>query len=107
MDRNVSNKKMYDMFYAAHKLRFIYGMVQSPEQVLADVQFAAREFFVDVDHPATGKVKYPGAPFHMGETPWQVKRPAPTLGEHNQELLGEPFGYSDMDLSRLRAMEVI
>ena len=107
MDRNFFNKKMYDMFYAAHKLRFIYGMVQSPEQVLADVQFAAREFFVDVEHPATGKVRYPGAPFQMGETPWQVKRPAPTLGEHNQELLGEPFGYSDMDLSRLRAMEVI
>jgi CoA:oxalate CoA-transferase len=107
MDRNFSNKKMYDMFYAAHKLRFIYGMVQSPEQVLADVQFAAREFFVDVDHPATGKVRYPGAPFRMEGTPWQVTRPAPTLGEHNQELLGEPFGYSDIDLSRLRAMEVI
>ncbi len=107
MDRSFANKKMYDMFYAAHKLRFIYGMVQSPEQVLADVQFAAREFFVDVDHPATGKVKYPGAPFHMEGTPWQVKRPAPTLGEHNRELLGEPFGYSDIDLSRLRAMEVI
>lgn len=107
MDRNFSNKKMYDMFYAAHKLRFIYGLVQSPEEVLADVQFAAREFFVDVDHPATGKVKYPGAPFSMEGTPWQVRKPAPTLGEHNQELLGEPFGYSDMDLSRLRAMEVI
>ena len=107
MDRSFANKKMYDMFYAAHKLRFIYGMVQSPEQVLADVQFAAREFFVDVDHPATGKVKYPGAPFGMERTPWQVKRPAPTLGEHNRELLGEPFGYSDIDLSRLRALEVI
>ena len=107
MDRNFSNKKMYDMFYAAHKLRFIYGMVQSPEQVLADVQFAAREFFVDVEHPTTGKVRYPGAPFQMEETPWQIRRPAPTLGEHNQELLGEPFGYSDIDLSRFRAMEVI
>ena len=107
MDRTFANKKMYDVFYAAHKLRFIYGMVQSPEQVLADVQFADREFFVEVDHPSTGKVKYPGAPFRMEGTPWEVRRPAPSLGEHNRELLGEPFGYSDIDLSRLRAMEVI
>ena len=107
MDRAFASKNKYDIFYAAHKLRFIYGLVQSPEEVLADVQFAARGFFVDVDHPSTGPIKYPGAPFRMEGTPWQVQRPAPSLGEHNQELLGEPFGYSDVDLSRLRAMEVI
>jgi len=60
-----------------------------------------------VDHPATGTLKYPGAPFGMDGTPWEVRRPAPTLGEHNRELLGEKFGYSDIELSQLRAMEVI
>ena len=107
MDRRFLDKKKYDMFFAAHKLRFIYGIVQSPEEVMVDEQFEARGYFVEVDHPATGALKYPGAPFGMDATPWEVRRPAPTLGEHNRELLGEKFGYSDVELSQLRAMEVI
>ena len=107
MDRHFLNKKKYEMFFAAHDLRFIYGIVQSPGEVMADEQFQARGYFVDVEHPATGTLKYPGAPFGMDGTPWKVRRPAPTLGEHNRELLGERFGYSDIELSQLRATEVI
>ena len=107
MDRTFLNKKKYEMFFGAHKLRFIYGIVQSPEEVMTDEQFKARGFFVDVNHPATGTLTYPGAPFNLDGTPWEIRNPAPILGEHNREVWGEKFGYSDLELGQLRAMEVI
>ena len=84
LDRVFLPQKKYDMFYAAQQRRFIYGVVQSPEEVLADEQYQARGFFVDIDHPVIGKIKYPGAPFSMSGTPWEAHRPAPTLGQGQQ-----------------------
>ena len=107
MDRRFLDKKKYEMFFGAHQLRFIYGIVLSPEEVLSDEQFEARGFFVEADHPATGALKFPGQPFNMDGTPWELQTPAPTLGQHNREILGEKFGYSDLELGQLRAMEVI
>ncbi len=74
---------------------------------MADPQFQARGYFVDIDHPVVGTVTYPGPPFLMTGTPWRASSPAPTLGQHNQEVLGGLLSYSDSDLSRLRALEVI
>ena len=103
LDDYFITKNKYEMFYASHQHRFIYGVIQSPEEVLADPQFESRGYFVEVDHPATGALKYPGAPFNMGATPWRVEQPAPSLGQHNHEVLGGRLGYSGERLSQLRA----
>lgn len=107
LDRVFLTKKKFDVFYAAHQQRYIYGVVQSPEEVLANQQYRAREYWVDLDHPKMGAMKFPGAPFLMNDSPWQVRQPAPTLGQHNRELLGQRLGHSDSDLAGLRAMGVI
>jgi len=107
LDRIFRTKEKMPMFYAAHQRRFIYGVIDSPEEVLANPQLQERGYFVEVDHPATGAIKYPGAPFIMNGTPWQLRSPAPTLGQHNREVFQERLGYSDGDLTRLRAMGVI
>jgi benzylsuccinate CoA-transferase BbsE subunit len=38
-----------------------------------------------VDVPAL----MPGAPYVFSETPWELRRPAPKLGEHTAEVLAE------------------
>ena len=107
LDRHFLHQKKFDVFYAAQQKRFIYGVVQSPEEVLSDEQYQAREYFVNIDHPVVGEIRYPGAPFLMSGTPWKARRPAPTLGQHNRQVLGQQLGYSDLDLSRMRTMEEI
>ena len=107
LDRLFLTRKKYDMFHAAQQRRFIYGVVQSPEEVLADEQYQARGYFVDIDHPVIGNIKYPGAPFSMSSTPWEVRRPAPTLGQHNSRVFGQRLGYSASNLTRMRTMDVI
>ena len=45
-----------------------------------------RGYFVEFPHPAVGTLRYPGAPFRMSETPRRQSMPAPTLGQHNEEV---------------------
>ena len=103
LDSYFIKQNKYEMFYNSQQHRFIYGVIQSPEEVLADPQFESRGYFVEVDHPTIGPLRYPGAPFNMEGTPWQIKGPAPGLGQHNQEVLGERLGYSNAELAGLRA----
>ena len=107
LDRVFLPLKKFDVFYEANRRRFTYGVIQSPEEILASDQFQDRDYFVEIDHPVAGPMTYPGAPFVMAGTPWKAQRPAPTLGQHNSELFGGRLGYSDADLARLRTMEVI
>ena len=107
LDRCFETKKKADMFYAAHERRFIYGMVQSPQEVMENPQYQHRGYFVELDHPVIGPATYPGAPFIMSGTPWEASSPAPALGQHNEEILRDKLGYSDADLAQLRAAGVV
>jgi crotonobetainyl-CoA:carnitine CoA-transferase CaiB-like acyl-CoA transferase len=66
--------------------------VNTPAEVARNPQYAARGYFVDCDHPVAGKLRMPGAPFILSRTPWRLRRPAPRLGEHNGEILGQRLG---------------
>ena len=86
---------------AAAKARALVAPLYTTEDVVNDPHMRARGFFVEIEHPCTGKVKYPGAPFRPSVTPWRLIRPAPLLGQHSGEILGE-LGYSKEDMTRLR-----
>jgi crotonobetainyl-CoA:carnitine CoA-transferase CaiB-like acyl-CoA transferase len=59
--------------------------------LLASEHLRARGFFATIDHPVAGTLKMPGAPYRFGATPWELRRPAPTLGQHTREVLA-PLG---------------
>ena len=107
LDNYFIKQNKYERFYAAHEKRFIFGVVQSPGEVMADPQFEARNFFVDIAHPSLGTLKYPGAPFEMSKTPWAARSPAPTLGQHNQEIIGKKLGHTREELAQMRADSII
>ena len=81
--------------------------LNSAEDVVEDRQFVAREFFVEIDHIQAGKVKYPSAGYKLSKTPWSVRRPAPLLGEHNEEIFCRRLGYNREDLVRMRQWGII
>ena len=80
--------------------------ILTSEGLLHDPQYQARDYWVEIEHPVGGRLKYPGATFKAFDMPWKIRRPAPLLGEHNQEVYGS-LGYTGEDLVRLREMGVI
>lgn len=74
--------------------------------LLADPHLRDRQFFIDIEHPVAGTLRYPGPLFRMLATPSAIRRPAPLLGQHNEEVLTE-LGYIAPEIVRLRENGVI
>jgi len=86
----------------------VIGLVQSPRQVVDSPHLEERGFFVELDHPDVGTLKYPGCGFFIdGQNPVQAKRAAPRLGEHNSDIYCGQLGLSGGELERLQASGVI
>jgi len=95
-----------ELLQEAQKRRIPFGIPASTERLLRSRHLNERGYFVDVEHPATGKVRYPGAQFRMGGLSYELGR-APLLGEHNESIYCGRLGYSREDLVRLREYGVI
>lgn len=86
----------------------VIGLVQSPQQVVESPHLAERGYFVELEHPDVGALKYPGPGFFIdGANPMQTTRAAPRLGEHNAEVYGGQLGLTNETLSRLKTARVV
>ena len=86
---------------------FPIGPIRRMDEVANSAQLRARGFFVEIEHPEAGKLKYPSAPYQLSRTPWQARRPAPLLGQHNEEVFCNRFGYTKQDLVKFKEAGVI
>ncbi|MDY6893614.1 MAG: CoA transferase [Chloroflexota bacterium] len=96
-----------DIHHAIQSNHVPCSPVNTMAEVLNSNQLAAREFFIETDHPETGKVTYPGTPCHFSATPAHVPRPAPLLGQHNEQILCQRLGYTKQELVHMRETGVI
>lgn len=96
-------REIYELAIAAHVPCF---PVSSAQEMVESPQFVAREFYAEVQHPVAGGVLHAGAPVRYSVTQWAIRRPAPRLGEHNEEVLGA-LGQSPQDLAALAEAGVI
>ena len=73
------------------------GPINSYADVFADPQVVAREMVVEVDHPTLGRIQALGSPMKLSATPAAVRRRAPRLGEHTEDVLREA-GFDDTEI---------
>ncbi len=92
---------------AAQERRVPVLPVNSFGEVMDSPQFAARGFFVPLGVAELPEVMIPSAPYHMSRTPWMLRRPAPRLGQDNEEVYCRELGLDPADLARLRRLAVI
>jgi CoA:oxalate CoA-transferase len=83
------------------------GPINTVAQLLRDPQIEAREMLVDIEHPVAGRLRMPGLPIKFSETPGEVSRPAPLLGQHTSEILAELLGLDAERVAALRTSHAI
>jgi len=103
----LNTREAGELFSSAQEWRLPFAMVLDIDELMTDPQYEARGFFRDIDHPIVGRLRYPGAPFRMSQTPWQAARPAPRLGEHNEEVYMGRLGLAEEELAMLGSKGVI
>ena len=98
---------MEELFHGLAPIRIMVGMTLDADRIVSDPHLAERGLFVTSERPVSGKVEHPGAPFLMDETPWELRNPAPSLGQHNREVFTGMLGHSPRELDRWQARGVI
>ena len=90
-----------------HKLQsagVIAGAVQnSKEKVEDDPQLRHRGYIQEVEHAEMGSKGFEGEPIHLSRSPWELKRAAPQLGEHDYFVFSEILGVDDEEIAQLMA----
>jgi crotonobetainyl-CoA:carnitine CoA-transferase CaiB-like acyl-CoA transferase len=83
------------------------GEVTDFRSISSHPLFQARGFFEMVEHPVVGTHPVPAQPFRYSGIDRWVRTPAPTLGQHNEAVLGGVLGLSADELASLAAAGVI
>ena len=77
------------------------------KQITEDEHIAkAREMFIEIDHPTIGRMKVNGSPIKLMDMMPRINCPAPTLGQHNEEIL-EGLGYTAEQIADFKERGVI
>ena len=84
------------------------SVVVPAAEVIRNQSMGARGFVEEITHPLLGRHQVLGIPFQMaGRSDGWIRRPAPMLGQHNDEVLGGLLGLPSEELADLRRSGVI
>ena len=101
-------KTKQEAYAAAQQRRIPLAPVNDARDLVNSPQLQARGFFVDVEHPELDTlIRYPGAPYALSDTPWQIRQRPPQLGEHNAAIWGQELGLSPQELVTLHAQGIM
>jgi crotonobetainyl-CoA:carnitine CoA-transferase CaiB-like acyl-CoA transferase len=106
LDDYCSQQTVLDLYRRVQEKRVPFAPVSTMGDLLNSEHLKARGFFVEVPHPVAGSFAYPGAPLKYQATPWQIRLPAPALGQHNEEIFGR-LGFDRTRLAELKRTGVI
>jgi crotonobetainyl-CoA:carnitine CoA-transferase CaiB-like acyl-CoA transferase len=80
--------------------------VQTRNQLIRHPQVEGLGLVLETDHPAAGRLRQARAAARFSRTPPEIRRGAPRLGEHTEEILAD-LGYSAEEIAELRKDSVI
>jgi crotonobetainyl-CoA:carnitine CoA-transferase CaiB-like acyl-CoA transferase len=96
-----------DLYIEAQNRRIPFAPVNTMKQLYDTPHFRERDFFVQLDQPGMGTLKLPGMPSRYGNTQWALRRPAPRLGEHSDEVFCGELKIAKEHLATLRQSGIV
>ena len=103
----LADRGKWDLFRDASRMGILSGVVQTPEDLDGCPQLEARGFYREVDHPVMGRLKVPAVLLNLSLTPYQLRHPAPLLGQDNPAVYCDRLGYTRGELVRMRRAGVV
>ncbi len=104
----ISTKTKAELMDGAVKRTIMMAPCNNIEDVINSPHLRQRGFWETVEHPELGRsLTYAGAPVKMEGDAWKIRRRAPLVGEHNQEIYGGELGLTGEQLGLLTANGVI
>ena len=82
------------------------GPIRTYDEVFADPHTQAREMVVTMNHPVEGALRALATPIKLDGTPATIRRAAPLLGEHTEEIL-RSTGYTTSEIENFRRRGII
>ena len=95
-----------ELFELGQCMRFPWGSVQRPDEILSCSHLWDRGFFSKEAGESDGDL-FLGLPFRLSGSEGRRKRGAPTVGEHNHLIYGGEVGLDDGEVERLTTMGII
>ena len=86
---------------------WLAAAAQTPQDLANCPQLEERQYFTEVEHPVIGRVKFPGEVVRLPSSPWNLRFPAPLLGQHNRAVFCGELGRSEDELVGLRQVGAI
>lgn len=77
------------------------GVARLPIDLLKDRHLQSRAFLQEVERAFLGWHPQPSLPIREGSEPYPIRAAAPTLGQHNIEILSGLLGLSDTEIAQL------
>ncbi len=104
----ISSISLDDAYNGGQERDFPWGAIRSMDELVGDGHLEDRGFYVEVEHPELGRsFTYPGAAAIYNDSPWNISRRAPLIGEHNEEVLCGELGVPKEELTMLAESGVI
>ena len=107
MVSRLSGRNKHEVFDAGMKNGFVFGVAQTPQEVLDCPHLEDREYYQRVQHPEMGELSYTGSGFRVDGEQCIGISPPPRLGQHNAEVFCDWLGRPRESLARLRSLGVI
>ena len=85
----MAKQTVKEIYHYLQSRRVPIAPVSTMGSLLSSKHLNARGFFVSFTPPGGAPLRAPGAPYLFSRTPWELRRPAPRLGEHTGEVMAE------------------
>jgi benzylsuccinate CoA-transferase BbsE subunit len=102
------NHTKAELWEGAQKRGIMLYPVLTPKDILVFEQLKIRDYWEKVEYPELGtSITYPGAFAKITEVPCRIRRRAPLIGEHNEEIYIQEMGLSTEELLALKQAKVV
>ena len=97
-----------ELYQEAIKRRFMLHPVFTAKDIVEDIQLEARDFWQEVEHSELNThISYPGTCVRLSEANCCIRRRAPLIGEHNDEIYRRELGLAREELVTLTQNSII